>query len=71
MHTDSCPVQEHLKPNTSIALIPKNVIDLYIAYKISRQGNLGFFHFSPPIKRPLNLPFADALLSINARACLS
>jgi hypothetical protein len=76
----------------SIALIPKNVIDLYIAYKISRQGNfvdefgvwvngkdnnpeeisnLGFFHFSPPIKRPLNLPFADALLSINARACLS
>ena len=39
MHTDSCPVQEHLKPNTSIALIPKNVIDLYIAYKISRQGN--------------------------------
>ena len=39
MHTDSCPVQEHLKPNTSIALIPKNVIDRYIEYKISRQGN--------------------------------
>jgi hypothetical protein len=39
MHADSCPVQEHLKPNTSIVLIPKNVIDHCIKYKISRQGN--------------------------------
>jgi hypothetical protein len=39
MHADSCPVQEHLKPNTSIVLIPKNVIDYCIKYKIPRQGN--------------------------------
>jgi hypothetical protein len=30
VHSDSCPVQEKLKPNTSIALIPKIVIDLFI-----------------------------------------
>jgi hypothetical protein len=44
---------------------PDNASTLPFILEIS---NLGFFHFSPPIKRPLNLPFADALLSINASA---
>jgi RHS repeat-associated protein len=39
LHSDSYPVQEKLKPNTSIALIPRNVIDLFIKSGYSRQGN--------------------------------
>ena len=39
VHSDSCPVQEKLKPNTSIALIPKIVIDLFIQNGYLRQGN--------------------------------
>ena len=40
LHSDSYPVQEKLKPNTSIALIPRNVIDLFIKSGDSRQNNL-------------------------------